>query len=75
MLDNVKRFDMAEKPRRQQLRPLIWALCFPSLRTHGQKLEKVNMDGIKPPYFLLCNHNAFMNFKFAAKATFPHREN
>lgn len=75
MLDNVKRFDMAEKPRRQRLRPLIWALCFPSLWTHGQKLEKVNMDGIKPPYLLLCNHNAFMDFKVAAKATFPNREN
>ena len=75
MLDNVKRFDMAEHPRRQRLRPLIWTLCFPSLWTHRQKLTKINMDGIKPPYLMLCNHNAFMDFKVAAKATFPHREN
>ena len=75
MLDDIKRFDMSEPPRRQKLRPLIWALCFPSLLTHRQKLTKINMNGIKPPYLLLCNHNAFMDFKVAAKATFPRREN
>lgn len=75
MLDDIKRFDMSKPPRRQKLRPLIWALCFPSLLTHRQKLTKINMNGIKPPYLLLCNHNAFMDFKVAAKATFPRREN
>ena len=74
MLDNVKRFDMAEHPRRQRLRPLIWTLCFPSLWTHRQKLTKINMDGIKPPYLMLCNHNAFMDFKVAAKATADRKE-
>ena len=33
------------------------------------------MEGIKPPFLMLCNHNAFMDFKVAVKATFPHREN
>lgn len=33
------------------------------------------MDGIKPPYVLLCNHNAFMDFKVATKAIFPHSAN
>ena len=32
-------------------------------------------DDIKPPYFLLCNHNAFMDFKIMTKAVFPHRAN
>ena len=75
MLDDIKRFDMAKEPTRQLLRPLIWTLCFPDMITHRQKLTKVNMDGIKPPYIMLCNHNAFMDFKVAVKATFPHREN
>jgi len=30
-------------------------------------------EGIKPPYFLLCNHNSFMDFKIMTKAIFPKR--
>jgi len=28
---------------------------------------------IKPPFFILCNHNAFMDFKVMTKAIFPSR--
>lgn len=75
MLDNIKRFDMNKPPRRQKLRPLIWTLCFPDVWAHKNKLTKIDMEGIKPPYLLLCNHNAFMDFKVAVKACFPHRAN
>ena len=75
MLENVERFDMIRKPQRQLLRPLIWALCFPSVWSHKTKIEKVNMKGIKPPYLLLSNHNAFMDFKVLTRAIFPHRAN
>ena len=75
MLEDVKRFDMAEKPKRMHLRPLIWTLCLPDLIKHKNQLTKVNMEGIEPPYLLLCNHNAFMDFKVSTKATFPHRAN
>lgn len=75
MLDNIERFDMNKKPMRQKLRPLIWLLCFPSLISHRTKITKVDMGGIKPPYLLLCNHNAFMDFKVASRAIFPHRAN
>jgi len=30
---------------------------------------------LKPPYFLLCNHNAFIDFKVMTKAIFPKRAN
>jgi hypothetical protein len=33
------------------------------------------MDGLKPPYVLLCNHNGFLDFKVAVAAMFPHRAN
>ncbi|MBP5757030.1 MAG: hypothetical protein J6W39_05550, partial [Spirochaetales bacterium] len=75
MFDQYPHFDMTKKIQRMHLRPLIWLLCAPALITHKNKLEKINMDGIKPPYLLLCNHNAFMDFKVATKATFPHRVN
>ena len=75
MLENILRFDMAKPPMKQHLRPLIWLLSFPDVITHKNKLTKINMEGIKPPYLLLCNHNAFMDFKVAEKAIFPHRAN
>lgn len=75
MLDDIKRFDMKKLPMRQHLLPLIWALSFPDVIAHKNKLTKINMENIKPPYLLLCNHNAFMDFKVATKAIFPHRAN
>ncbi len=75
MLDGVKRFDMSKKPMKMHLRPLIWALCAPDLIKHRNHLTKIGMEGIKPPYLLLCNHNAFMDFKVSTRATFPHRVN
>ena len=75
MLDKVPRFDMAAKPMKQHLLPLAWLLSFPDIISHKNKLTKINMKGIKPPFLLLCNHNAFMDFKVATKAIFPHRAN
>ena len=75
MLDDVKRFDMKKLPMKQHLLPLIWLLSFPDVIAHKNKLTKINMKNIKPPYLLLCNHNAFMDFKVATKAIFPHRAN
>lgn len=75
MLENTPRFDMTRRPQRQHLRFLIWALCQPTLWRHHTKLTKIDMEGVRPPYLLLCNHNAFMDFKVASRATFPHRAN
>ena len=75
MLDNVPRFDMQRRPMRQHLKWLIWLLSMPAVWAHKNQLEKINMKGIKPPYLLLCNHNAFMDFKVATKAIFPHSAN
>ena len=75
MLDNIKRFDMEKAPQRQHLRHLIRLLSQPDLSKHKNVLTKINMDGIKPPYLLLCNHNAFMDFKVASKAVYPAHAN
>ena len=75
MFDQYPHFDMSRRIMRMHLRPLIWLLCMPALIAHRNRLEKIGMEGIKPPYLLLCNHNAFMDFKVATKATFPHRVN
>ncbi|MBA4347282.1 MAG: hypothetical protein C0413_00300 [Clostridiales bacterium] len=62
-------------PKKQRLRPIAWAISFPAVWKHRAKIQKINMDGIKPPYVLLCNHNAFLDFKVTTAAIFPHRAN
>lgn len=70
-------FDMNKKPVRQRiyLTPLTWLLSFPSVIKHRLKINKVNMEGLKKPYILLCTHHSFMDFKVTTKATFPSRLN
>jgi hypothetical protein len=73
--DSFVRFDMLAYPKKQKLRPIAWAISFPDVWKHKAKIQKNNMDGIKPPYVLLCNHNAFLDFKVTTAAIFPHRAN
>jgi len=71
------RFDMKKEPMRQNhlLRPVIWALTLPSVAMQHTRLEKIGCEGLKPPFILLGNHNAFFDFKVATKAIFPNRAN
>jgi 1-acyl-sn-glycerol-3-phosphate acyltransferase len=71
------RFDMLKKPIRQRhyLRPVTWLLSYPAVWAHRVKITKIGMQGIKPPYLLLCNHNSFIDFKVTTVAIFPHRAN
>ena len=56
--------------------PVIWLLSFPKAWLHRSKVDKSGLpEGVKPPYFLLCNHNSFMDFMIMTKAVFPHRAN
>lgn len=71
------RFDMAKKPIKQRgyLRPLTWLLSYPTVWRHKTVITKTNMEGLKPPYLLLCTHHAFADFKVTTAAIFPHRAN
>ena len=71
------RFDMKKPPVRTKwyLQPLEWILSFPDVIRHRTIITKTRTEGLKPPYLLLCNHNAFMDFKVATKAMFPYRAN
>ncbi len=73
--DQFKRFDMSKKPKRQSLRFLIRLLSYFDVKKHQSVVTRINMEGIKPPYLLLVNHNAFLDFKVVAEATKPHRTN
>ncbi len=47
----------------------------PDVLKHRVKLTRTGTEGLKPPYVLLCNHNAFLDFKVATKAIWPQRAN
>ncbi len=74
MKDNFVRFDMAKPPVscRWFLKPIAWGIVFPGILRHRTKINKVGMEGIKPPYILLGNHNAFFDMSVSSAATFPH---
>ncbi len=75
MLESIPRFDMKRAPMRMHLRPILWIATKPSLLLHRNRLTRVRTEGLKPPYILLCNHNAFMDMSVAIRATSPHRVN
>ena len=69
---------MSRPPRRQMavLAPITWLFSFPKAWKHRAQIDKSAMPkDLKPPYFLLCNHNAFMDFLIMTRAVFPHRAN
>ncbi|MCR5267670.1 MAG: hypothetical protein K6E16_04065 [Lachnospiraceae bacterium] len=76
-MKEFERFDMKAPPVRTKwyLRPLTYLLSAPDVWKHRCIITKTNVEGLKPPFVLLCNHNAFMDFKVATKAIFPWRAN
>ena len=77
MSEIISRFDMKRPPIRTKwyLRPLTWILSMPAVLLHHTIIQRQGMENVKPPYVLLCNHNAFLDFKVATMAMFPHRAN
>lgn len=74
---NKKRYNLAHYPIRQPkiIVYLIWLLSRLTMPKVPWKVEKINMEGLKPPYMLLSNHMYFVDFKLAAMGTLPHRVN
>ena len=72
-----ERFDMAREPVRTRwfLKPITKLLSFPDMIVHRPEIRFHGTKGLKPPYLLLCNHNAFMDFKVATQVIFPHSAN
>ena len=74
---NKKRYKTSKYPIRQPrfFTWLIWVLSKIMLIGKKYRIEKENMEGLKPPYILLSNHLQFIDFELVAVATYPHRMN
>lgn len=70
-------FDMRKKPCRQNafLLPFIFGASFFATRKFHLKINKINMQGLKPPYLVLSTHQGFSDYYIAPLALFPHRAN
>lgn len=71
------RYKTDKYPIRQPLylTGLIWVLSFFAILFKKHKVEKINMEGLKPPYMMLSNHMSFIDFELAAMGTGMHRVN
>ncbi len=67
---NKKRYNLAHYPIRQPrlIVWLIWLLSKIGLIGMDYQIEKVNAEGLKPPYMLLSNHMYFIDFLVCAMA-------
>ena len=72
-----ERFDMAREPIRTKwyLKPVTKLLSWPDMIIHKPTINRHGTEGLKPPYVLLCNHNAFLDFKVATQVIYPNRAN
>ncbi|MBR1888324.1 MAG: 1-acyl-sn-glycerol-3-phosphate acyltransferase [Bacteroidales bacterium] len=77
MKKTIPRFDMARDPIRTRwyLKPITKLLSWPDMLLHKPVIRRHGTEGLKPPYILLCNHNAFMDFKVATQIIYPNRAN
>ncbi len=77
MKKEFKRFDMNKPPVKTRwfLNPLTYLLSAPDVAAHKAIIHKTNVEGLKPPYLILANHNAFLDFKVLTKAIWPQRAN
>ena len=61
---------------RWYLKPITKLLSWPDMLLHRPVIRRhEGTEGLKPPYILLCNHNAFMDFKVATQVIYPNRAN
>lgn len=72
-----KRYDTTKPPLKQRkiFTAILRALCGLSMAGQDYKIEKINMEGVKPPYLLLSNHMYFVDFHLCSIATWPHSVN
>ena len=74
---NPKKYKTAKYPIRQPiyLTWLIQMLSKMMLIGKEHKVEKFNMERLKPPYLLLSNHMSFVDFELVSLGTYPHKVN
>lgn len=77
-MKEIKRYDFSVKPKKPNklfMGILKAFAAYPEMKKRKFECEYINMDGIEPPYFLLCNHASEMDFRILYAAIRPHNMN
>lgn len=76
-MKEIKRFDMSMPPRniKWYLKPITKLLYMPAIKKYKPRITKIGTEDIKGPFLLLCNHNAFLDFKIASYLLGKNRAN
>lgn len=72
---NMVPYQLPKKVKRQNpfLLGLIWIVSYIMAGGRKCKIEKHGMEGVKPPYLLLSEHQGFPDYYLTPLALFPHR--
>ena len=78
--DDIEIYTPPTMPAKQNkfYKNLVYVVCAVVFRLcirAGSTIEKVNMDGLKPPYIVLSNHTQFADFLVSFRATRPYNFN
>lgn len=67
MKKDFKRYDLSEKPKKNAfwIKPLRGFYSIGKIKSHKEVITKVDMEGIKPPFLVLGNHNAYLDIQAA----------
>lgn len=74
-VDKMPRFDLEKKPisRKAYTKLIIPLLYKGEIKQCNSVVNKINMEGLKPPFFMLCNHNSYVDMKVAMQAVYPEK--
>lgn len=69
------RMDLGQPAINQKMLAMLIAWPFSHMMRwlHLGKIKRVRMENVKPPYILICNHNAFFDFYVMTSAIAPDR--
>ena len=72
--NRIKRFDFVKKPYYfSPMRHIAYLAGKIFLRGGDVTIRRVNMDGLKPPYFMLANHASVFDMATSMLVNYPHR--
>ena len=75
---SVKRYDFSRKPKKPSKFWMFLARIFainPRLKGMPVTIEKIDMEGIRPPYLLLVTHASMLDYPLMYKAVAPYNAN
>ena len=77
-VEKIKRYDFSKKPVRPSKFCMALARSFfvrPRLRGRKLTVDKIKMEGVKPPYLLLPTHSSPLDYPVIDRAIAPHAMN